>query len=337
MEIEKDKANLNPDEVATRIYGDMTPRARRPALPLQALTDMWERRERSEALCTVVPRRVTVTYRPEGGMPLLRDVDGDVSAPSDTLAPVVEIFREPIEGYDYILHCDPSEGEEEGDAQCIQIGCRQTLEQVACFHGHTDTDVLAYVLAGLGIYYNFGLLSVERDVEGGRILELLRTVCRYPFIYRSRRSGDPTTKRNDMRLGFVTDRISKPASIAATISALRAKLLYVYHYQTYTQMRLLEKKPGEAGYWKIGAPSGLNDDAGVAMCILTLLMMDETLPLHGAAHGGGQEMTTWQRILKQQEAKKTRMVALVNPWDTSDAMAGDTPGSDDDFTAGGWR
>lgn len=92
------------------------------------------------------------------------------------------IWKEPVEGHEYILGVDSAEGiGSDGDNSCIQIISATTYEQVAEFYSNLITPHdLAQIINELGLYYNNALVAVEDMSSGGIILNSLQNS---PLMY----------------------------------------------------------------------------------------------------------------------------------------------------------
>lgn len=100
------------------------------------------------------------------------------------------IWKEPIDGHDYIIGVDCAEGVgEDGDNSCFEIIDIATLEQVAEFYSNTvPPHILAQVLNQIGIYYNTALVVVENMSSGGAVLSNLQHDMAYENIYFDQKS-----------------------------------------------------------------------------------------------------------------------------------------------------
>lgn len=120
---------------------------------------------------------------------------------------------EPPEGR-YVVAVDPASGEEteEGEeaAHAIEVIDHRTKLQVAEYSSRVDPDLVGYEALLVAIYYNRAWLAIERT--GGYGISMLNTLWRdmkYPFLYK-RRPIDGTKERDQDRLGWDTNRSSKP-------------------------------------------------------------------------------------------------------------------------------
>lgn len=129
-------------------------------------------------------------YQPEDGYQgdLFDTPSGRVKwVPSDTGE--LTIFRAPKSGDTrndrYFVSGDPSETVE-GDPACIQVMNRETLEQVAVWHGRCDPIVFAEIMMRIGKFYNYAMLCPE--VEGGGQATIGTILSRgYPNVWLDKR------------------------------------------------------------------------------------------------------------------------------------------------------
>lgn len=154
----------------------------------------------------------------------------------------LKIWKEPDELHTYAIGVDVSEGkmvsEESGgrerDASCAQVFDKMTYEQVACWYGRIDPDLLGRQLDMLGRYYNDALIGVERNAIGITPLIVLRDL-NYPNLYYRERLGMMTEKITS-ELGWLTDYQSKESLIADATNLLRDKRIILYDEQTIGEM-----------------------------------------------------------------------------------------------------
>lgn len=95
------------------------------------------------------------------------------------------IFREPIDGRDYIIGVDASEGMgDEGDNNCFQVIDKGTMEQVAEFYSNViPVERFSKILNQIGIYYNNALMVVESMGAGFAIINKLQNELFYENLY----------------------------------------------------------------------------------------------------------------------------------------------------------
>jgi hypothetical protein len=95
--------------------------------------------------------------------------------PNDFAKGALWVWKEPVEGQEYIIGVDSAEGiGSDGDNSCIQVINANTLEQCAEFYSNLiSPHDLAQVVNELGLYYNNALVAVEDMSTGGIVLNNL--------------------------------------------------------------------------------------------------------------------------------------------------------------------
>jgi hypothetical protein len=95
--------------------------------------------------------------------------------PNDFSKGALWVWKEPVEGQEYIIGVDSAEGiGSDGDNSCIQVINANTLEQCAEFYSNLiSPHDLAQVVNELGLYYNNALVAVEDMSTGGIVLNNL--------------------------------------------------------------------------------------------------------------------------------------------------------------------
>lgn len=103
----------------------------------------------------------------------------------------LHIWREPIEGREYIIGVDCAEGMgDENDNNCFTIIDEKTCEQVAEFYSNTCPPyTFAQILAMTGISYNNALIVVEAQGPGLTVVDRLQHDLFYPNLYQSMQPG----------------------------------------------------------------------------------------------------------------------------------------------------
>ena len=174
----------------------------------------------------------------------------------------LHIWREPVEGREYILGCDCSGGMgEENDNSCIEVIDSVTCEQVAEFYSNTCPPYnFAQIVAMLGRQYNNALIVVEDNGGyGTSVLERLQHDFNYENLFESSQGtnknpkpGIKTTLSNRPKFieGIQTKLINKGISIKSPRFVKELKG-FIWNAQT---------KRAEA-------TKGFHDDAIMAMCL----------------------------------------------------------------------
>ena len=174
------------------------------------------------------------------------------------------IWREPVDGREYIIGVDCAEGMgEENDNSCFQVIDAVTCEQCAEFYSNLcPPHDFSQVVAMIGRSYNNALIVVESQSAGLVVLEKLLHDFRYENIFESAQGtsqngknlkpGIKTTGQNRMRYieTMQTRLINKSIAIRSRrfIKELRG---FIWHKQ---------KK-------KVEAAKGFHDDAIMSLCL----------------------------------------------------------------------
>lgn len=87
------------------------------------------------------------------------------------------VWRKPVQGHEYVVSADPSEGiqSKDSDPACIQVFDRTDESQVAEWHGKVTPTELSYFCIGIGKWYNTAIIAPE--LNGGHgygMIEVLR-------------------------------------------------------------------------------------------------------------------------------------------------------------------
>jgi hypothetical protein len=106
------------------------------------------------------------------------------------------IWKEPIDGHEYILAADCAEGVgADGDYNSFQIIDSANIEQVAEFYSNTvPPNIFAQIIHQIGIYYNTALVAVENNGVGGAVASSLQYDLAYENLYyesKSSKQGKP--------------------------------------------------------------------------------------------------------------------------------------------------
>lgn len=170
------------------------------------------------------------------------------------------VWKEPIEGHDYIISADAAEGQaENNDNSAFQIIDTSTLEQVAEFYSNLIVPhEFAQVLNEVGIYYNNALMVIENMGPGGAVLSNLQHTLFYENLYFD------NTKSVNARPGIKIGVINR----ALYLESLQNRLLnqtvrinsirFVMELQTFEYNGVTKKAQ---------AQKGKHDDAIMSMCM----------------------------------------------------------------------
>ena len=156
-------------------------------------------------------------------------VDGLYRFPPSDTGPM-KVWEKPQPHAVYAIGADVAEGLEHGDyssAHVIKITRHAEdvvrWQVVACWHGHVEPDIFADILNDIGRWYNEALIGVEANNHGNSTVTQLRRGHNYPRLYRERKV-DHRRKQRTQRLGWWTDKKSKPIAIDDLRQSLRENL-----------------------------------------------------------------------------------------------------------------
>lgn len=95
------------------------------------------------------------------------------------------VWKEPVDGHDYILSIDTAEGVgEEGDNSCIEVIDANTLEQVAEYYSNnTPPYILSQIGNQLASLYNHAIIVVENVGCGASVVNNLQHELHYDNLY----------------------------------------------------------------------------------------------------------------------------------------------------------
>lgn len=181
----------------------------------------------------------------------------------------VRIWKKPEEFHTYAIGVDVAEGKvvlsgdekKDRDSSCAQVFDKTTYEQVACWYGNIDPDVLGIQLDMLGRYYNNALIGVERNAVGITPLIKLRDL-NYPHLYYREKLG-LITEKVTAELGWVTTSQSKEQIIAEATELFRDKRIQLFDEDTISEMRSFVRNVDG----KATATKGRHDDRVMALLI----------------------------------------------------------------------
>jgi hypothetical protein len=129
------------------------------------------------------------------------------------------IFKKYSKYKQYLLVSDVAEGLEHGDYSCLKVFERDTLEQVAEWHGHIEHALFGSVNVIIAKMYNNAIIVIESNNHGHASLTRVRDVEHYPepliFIHDvlSQEKPDDSYKNPIKRMGWRTTVQSKKAII----------------------------------------------------------------------------------------------------------------------------
>lgn len=166
-------------------------------------------------------RRLPAADRPPAGAEMLRVWEHPVNELTEAGKPEGERREDGC----YIVFVDvagdPESSGRDGDRHCIQVIDHISKMQVATWAGRIDHVDLRRLVLLVALYYNEAWIGVE--VTGGYGLPIavpLQQEYRYRYMFR-RREVDTRTERELSKVGWETNRRTKPLMEAAMLNAFK--------------------------------------------------------------------------------------------------------------------
>lgn len=182
----------------------------------------------------------------------------------------LEVWTFPIAGHAYVVGGDVAEGLDHGDYSCGYVIDITTASVVACWHGHCRADQFGDRLYELGAFYNWAFIGVEANNHGLSTLHELQRL-QYPNLY-YRRSVDQRTKKLENRVGWNTNKQTKPFMIDELGKALADESLLIADAALIGELRTYVRD--EKGQMH-GSPY---DDRVMAVAIANQMVAFQTQP-----------------------------------------------------------
>ncbi len=172
----------------------------------------------------------------------------------------LQIWREPVDGRDYIIGADCSEGMgEDNDNNCFEVIDAVTCEQVAEFYSNTcPPHNFAQILAMVGKTYNNAQIVVESMGAGLTVLEKLAHDFFYDNIFESSQGTNKNPKP-----GMKTTQSSRPQLLETMQTRLINNSIAI------RSKRFVKEIKGfiwDTQTKKAKATKGFHDDAIMALC-----------------------------------------------------------------------
>jgi hypothetical protein len=182
----------------------------------------------------------------------------------------LEVWEFPDPNHAYVIGGDVAEGLDHGDFSCAYVIDIATGRSVACWHGHCKADQFGDRLYELGAFYNFAFIGVESNNHGLSTLHELQRL-RYPSLY-YRRSVDQRTKKMENRIGWSTNKQSKPFMIDELGKSLREEDLLIEDSSLIGELRTYVRD--DKGQMH-GSPF---DDRVMAMAVANQMRTYQSIP-----------------------------------------------------------
>jgi hypothetical protein len=214
----------------------------------------------------------------------------------------ITIYKHPEFGRPYVLGGDIAEGGI--DYSAGQVIDNVTGEQVAVWHGHTDTDIYAKQMYCLGKYYNNALIGIEMNNDTHPVKELQRLGYIRQYM---REVIDSISRKIEQRYGWRTTQTTRPVIIANLVEIVRESIELINDIKTLQEMlsfvRNNEGRPEAA--------QGEHDDLVMALAIAYQIRCQQTMKITPKK----EELTEIQKhkiraIKKREMLRKRAMMGL---------------------------
>lgn len=163
----------------------------------------------------------------------------------------------------YFVSGDPTQTVT-GDPACIQVINRQTMEQVAVWHGHVDPINFAKEMMLIGRWYNNAELCPEVEGGGSATIATILTAG-YPNVWMHRWADKAPGKISGTNFGWLTNWSRKNWAIGRVKYLLSENAITIHDKKTYEQMGDYVVLAG--GIEMGNANRRGNDDAVMALAI----------------------------------------------------------------------
>lgn len=191
------------------------------------------------------------------------------------------IWREPIDGREYIIGVDGAEGMgEENDNSCFEVIDQVTCEQVAEFYSNEcPSHEFSQILAMVGKTYNNAMIVVESQSTGLTIIDKLQHEFFYDNLFESPASG----KR--IQIGVKTSQSSRNKFLESMQTRMLNDSMAVRSPRLVKELKgFIWNTQGK----KAEAAKGFHDDAIMALCF-ALYARDQRVRQVPAGYSVGQE------------------------------------------------
>lgn len=196
----------------------------------------------------------------------------------------LHIWREPIEGREYIAGVDSAEGmDEENDNSCISVIDARTCEQVAEFYSNIcPPHTFAQIVAMLGRTYHNALLVVETQNAGLTVMEKLVNEFYYDNIYETTQGGRKTATK-----GIKTSTGNRNKYLECLSLRVQNDSIAIRSRRLVKELRGFIWNPVTK---RAEAAKGYHDDAIIALC-LALYARDEQIRATAINHDPNDKIT----------------------------------------------
>jgi hypothetical protein len=217
------------------------------------------------------------------------------------------IWKEPMDGHEYIIGVDCSEGVgKDGDNSCFEIIDAISLEQVAEFYSNlVPPHIFSQIINQIGIYYNSATVVIESNSVGGAVLNGLSNDLGYESIYYENKKGVAS------KPGIKMSSSNRPLLLESIQHRLTNSSLKINSVRLVNELKTFIFNPQKK---RAEAIKGKHDDAIMALC-LSLFVRDERV--RGLPIGSEESSENMLKILKNNdfdEIKQEILNSEVDNW-----------------------
>ena len=187
----------------------------------------------------------------------------------------IHVWEHPVEGHEYIVAVDPSEGAESyveesqaGDNTAIIVGDRTTGEVVARVAGRIVPDQTALLAMALAYRYNMAVLAPENNAGFGTAIIEMGKDYAYPHFFLDRVT-DNVMKTTTYKMGWNTNNKTRHEMFTTARADIRKGLWKIRDSMLLREMLSMVFKHKEGGFVKIEPTGGSKDDVCLAFVIMS--------------------------------------------------------------------
>jgi hypothetical protein len=179
------------------------------------------------------------------------------------------VYHRPAARRRYVVGCDPTYTID-GDPACICVLDRDSMEQVAVWHGSADPDSVGDIALALAYWYGSGtILNTEVQGGGKTVLNHWRD-ANYPNIWMDRRPDRP--KKFMQAYGWNSTYETKKWMLGTMMGLIQRRHIKIHHPATYYEMtRYVSNEDGTYGPSR---RSG-HDDTVIALGVALMTIVTE--------------------------------------------------------------
>lgn len=156
--------------------------------------------------------------------------------------PNLEVYAPVRPGRDYVIGCDPAEGNPTSDPSALTVMDAETGEEAAALAGRFQPETVALYAHQLGIYYNDAALMAERNNHGHAVI-----------LWWRQNSHLRVLDGRDGRSGWLSSALGKAMLYDAMTEAVKEEETILHSFETYNQLASIEGST-------LRAPEGMHDD-----------------------------------------------------------------------------